>query len=41
VKRYNFHLPEPLLEALRAESARTGIKLAEIIRMALMEYIKK
>jgi predicted DNA-binding protein len=41
MKRYNFHLPEPLMEALKQESVRTGVTVSEIIRRVLMEYIKK
>jgi hypothetical protein len=41
MKRYNFHLPEPLMDALRQESVRTGVTVAEIIRRVLMEYVKK
>lgn len=41
MKRYNLHLPEELLEALRAESKRTGATVSELIRRAVMEYLKK
>lgn len=41
MKRYNFHFPEQLMEALRLESERTGVTVSEIIRRVLMEYVKK
>jgi predicted DNA-binding protein len=39
--RYNFHLPEPLMEVLKAQSKREGVTVAEIVRRVLMEYVKK
>jgi predicted DNA-binding protein len=41
VKRYNLHLPEELLEALRLESKRTGATVSELIRRAVAGYFKK
>lgn len=41
MKRYNLHLPEELIEALRLESKRTGATVSELIRRAVLEYLKK
>jgi len=39
MKRYNFHLPEPLVDKLREEAKRTGLTMAETIRNALAKYV--
>lgn len=41
MKRYNFFLPEQIVDALRAKAESTGLTMSELIRQALTEYIKK
>ena len=41
MKRYNFFLPEEIVEALRKESERTGATISELIRRILAEGLKK
>lgn len=41
MKRANFFLPEQLIERLKALSEKTGLSVAELIRRAADEYLKK
>jgi predicted DNA-binding protein len=41
MKRVNYHLPEQALAKLQAESKRTGLSVAEIIRRAIDTYLKE
>lgn len=41
MKRYNFFLPEQLVDALRQEADRTGLTISEIIRKVLSIYVNK
>jgi predicted DNA-binding protein len=41
MRRTNIFLPEPLIERLRALSERTGLSVAELIRRAIDEYLKR
>ena len=41
MKRTNYYYPEPLLEALKALSKKTGLPVAELIRRAITEYLRK
>ena len=39
--RFQMFLPEPLVKALKALSARTDVSVAEHIRRAVTEYLKR
>jgi len=41
MKRRQFCLPDDLMEALRRLSKRTGAPMAEHVRRAIDEYLKK
>ena len=41
MKRVNYHLSEQQIAKLKAESKRTGLTVAEIIRRAIDAYLKK
>jgi len=41
MKRVNFHLTDKQIEALRGYAKKTGLKVAEIIRRAVDEFLKK
>lgn len=41
MKRFNVHLPEPLLKRLRDDASTRDVKMSDIIRDALEEYYKK
>jgi len=41
MKRTHLFLPEPVLLALRALSDKTGLSVAELIRRAIDEYLKR
>jgi predicted DNA-binding protein len=41
MKRVNYHLPEQVIEKLKAEAKRTGLTVAEIIRRAIDAYLEK
>lgn len=41
MKRTNIFLPEQLLAKLRALAEKTGLSVAEIVRRAIDEYLKK
>jgi predicted DNA-binding protein len=41
MKRTNIFLPEQLLERLRALADKTGLSVAEHIRRAIDEYLKR
>lgn len=41
MQRKQFFMPQPLLDRLRAESGRTGLTEAEIVRRALEEYLRR
>jgi hypothetical protein len=41
VKRYNFFLPEQVVDALRKEAERTGLTMSELIRRILTDGLKK
>jgi predicted DNA-binding protein len=40
MKRTNFYFPQPMLDALRALSDRTGVAVSEHIRRAIAAYLK-
>jgi len=39
MKRVNYHLTEKQITVLKAESQRTGMSIAEIIRRAIDKYL--
>jgi hypothetical protein len=41
MKRYNFFLPEQIVDALRKEAQRTGLTMSELIRRILADELKK
>ena len=41
MKRTHVFLPEPVIAALKARSEKTGISVAEHIRRAIDEYLKR
>ena len=41
MKRYNFHLPEQIMDELRDMSEATGLTVSELIRRALSNFIKQ
>jgi len=41
MKRVNYHLTEMQIESLRRFSKKTGLSVAELIRRAIDEYLKK
>ena len=41
MKRYNFHLPEQIMNELRDMSEATGLTVSELIRRALSEFVKQ
>ena len=41
MKRVNYHLTELQIEKLKKLSKQTGLSIAELIRRAIDEYIKK
>jgi metal-responsive CopG/Arc/MetJ family transcriptional regulator len=41
VKRYNFHLPEQIMDELRDMSEETGLTVSELIRRALSDFLKQ
>lgn len=41
MNRVNFHLTEQQVERLKAESERTGLSVAELIRRAIDAYLAK
>lgn len=41
MKRTNIFLPEQLLEKLRTLADKTGLSVAELIRRAIDEYLKR
>jgi plasmid stability protein len=41
MKRYNFFLPEQVVDALRKEAERTGLTMSELIRRILTDGLKK
>jgi len=41
MKRTNYYYPEPLLKALKTMSKKTGLPVAELIRRAITEYLRK
>lgn len=41
MKRVNYHLTEKQIERLEELSERTGLSVAELIRRAIDEYMKK
>jgi hypothetical protein len=41
MKRYNFFLPEQLVDSLRKEAERSGLTISEIIRKVLTVYVAK
>ena len=41
MKRVNYHLPEPIIEKLKELSRETGLSVAELIRRALDDFLKK
>jgi len=40
MKRYNFHLPEQIMDELRDMSEETGLTVSELIRRALSDFLK-
>ena len=41
MKRTHIFLPEPVINRLKALSEKTGLPVAELIRRAIDEYLKK
>jgi hypothetical protein len=41
MKRTNYYFPEPLLKQYKALSKKTGVSVAELIRRAMTEYLRK
>jgi predicted DNA-binding protein len=41
MKRTHVFLPEPTIKALKLLSNKTGLSVAELIRRAIDEYLKK
>lgn len=41
MKRVNYHLTDMQIKQLRELSKRTGLSVAELIRRAIDEYVKK
>jgi predicted DNA-binding protein len=41
MRNFNFKIPDPLDNRLKAESERTGASFSEIIRRALDEYLER
>ncbi|WP_083758019.1 ribbon-helix-helix domain-containing protein [Polaromonas naphthalenivorans] len=41
MKRTNIYLTEPSVERLQALSAQTGLSVAELIRRAIDDFLKK
>jgi predicted DNA-binding protein len=41
MKRTNYYYPEPLLKQLKVLSKKTGVPVAELIRRAITEYLRK
>ena len=41
MKRYNFFLPEQIVDAPRKEAERTGVTMSELIRRILMDGLGK
>lgn len=41
MKRTNYYYPEPMLERLKALSARMGVAVSELIRRAIDEFLKR
>jgi len=41
MKRTHIFLPEPVIAALKALSVKTGLSVAEHIRRAIDEYLKR
>jgi metal-responsive CopG/Arc/MetJ family transcriptional regulator len=39
--RTNIYLPEPALKKLQLVSKKTGVSVAELVRRALDDYLKK
>ena len=37
--KYNFYIPEPSLEVLKAESEKTGVTISELIRRAITIWV--
>ena len=40
MRRVNYHLPEPMIERLKAISKKTGLPVSELIRRAIDAYLK-
>lgn len=41
MKRINFYIPDPMLEKLQSLADKQDVALAELIRKAIEEYLKK
>lgn len=41
MKRTHVFLPEPLIKALKALAKRSDVSVAELIRRAIQEFLKK
>ncbi len=41
MKRTNIFLPQPTIDKLKALSKETGLSVAELIRRAVDEYLRK
>jgi len=41
MKKINFYIPDPVLEKLQTLATQRDVAVAELIRRALEEYLKK
>jgi len=41
MQRLNFFIPSQLLSALRSLSEKTGLKVSDLIRRSIEEYLKR
>jgi predicted transcriptional regulator len=41
MKKMNFYLPDPVIARLQELAEKTGLSVAELVRRAIDEYLKK
>ena len=41
IKKMNFYLPDPVIVRLQELANQTGLSVAELVRRAIDEYLKK